>query len=300
MHILVTGATGLIGRQLVKSLLLQQYQVSFCTRSKNKLNSIANCNGIYWDPNALHIDNSLQNVDVVVHLAGSTIMQAWNHKNRKRILDSRVNGLRTLLKNQKEFAPQLQQIVVASAIGAYPDDANCVFEEDYPSYANNFLGEVTQELEQNALAFRSLNVPVSILRFGLVLSKNGGAYLPISKSVQFGVGSCFGDGQQWQSWIHITDVIGIIGFVIEHRKNGVFNTVAPNPVRQITLLQTIARILKKPLWLPNIPSFVFKTVLGERAVLLLASQQVSARKIQKEGFSFQFPNLEQAIVDLEQ
>ncbi|MCV6630600.1 MAG: NAD-dependent epimerase/dehydratase family protein, partial [Flavobacteriaceae bacterium] len=228
MHILLTGATGLIGNLLLKRLLVEGHQLSYCTTSKSKLALFPNCKGVYWNPEKLELEyQSLSSVDIIIHLAGATIMQPWTSNNKQQIRNSRVKGLQTLKKYQKYFAPNLSQIVVASAIGAYPDDGKLQFEESFPTYAPNFLGEVTQALEKEAQAFEKLDVLVTTLRFGLVLSKKGGAFVPIEKSVRLGLGASFGSGNQWQSWIHIEDVIGIIHFVLKHRKAGVYNTVAP-------------------------------------------------------------------------
>ena len=153
------------------------------------------------------------------------------------------------------------------------------------------MGEVVEQWEAEAERFNTFEFSVAKIRIGLVLAKEGGALPQMAKPIKMFAGAAFGSGQQWQSWIHLTDLARIFLFVAENNLTGVYNGVAPNPISQNKLVSEIARVLKKPLFLPNVPKFFIKTILGEMSYLLLASQRVSCKKIEKEGFVFDFQNI---------
>ena len=160
------------------------------------------------------------------------------------------------------------------------------------------MGSVVQAWEQAVDGFSKLNIKVAKVRIGLVLSNKGGALKEIAKPIKFGVGAAFGSGKQWQSWIHINDLAKTFLFVLENELDGVYNGVAPNPVTNNELTKTVAKVLNKPLFLPNIPEFVMKMVLGEMHIILFESQRVSSKKIETKGFEFEFHHLEPALEDL--
>ena len=193
---------------------------------------------------------------------------------------------------------QVKQIVSASAIGIYPDSLTNYYDQSYNEKSTSFLGEVVSVWENAVDAFSELDITVSKVRIGLVLSNQGGALKEIVKPIKFGVGSAFGNGNQWQSWIHIQDLANLFLYVLENHIAGVYNGVAPNPVSNTELTKTAARVLKKPLFMPNIPKFFMKLVLGEMHILLFESQRVSSKKITDQGFYFQFHQLESALKDL--
>jgi hypothetical protein len=152
--------------------------------------------------------------------------------------------------------------------------------------------------EAAADQFSSLNIPVTKVRTGIVLSNDGGALPQITNPVKMGVGAALGSGEQWQSWIHIEDIAGIYLFLLKHTLSGVYNGVAPGPVTNSKMTRIIASHLNKPLWLPKVPKFALKLLLGEMGALALESQLVSAAKIEEAGFRFHYVNLEKAVEDL--
>ena len=143
-----------------------------------------------------------------------------------------------------------------------------------------------------------MEILISKVRIGLVMSKNGGALPEIAKPVKYYVGAAFGSGEQWQSWIHISDLAGIFLHIADFGLEGTFNGVAPNPVTNAKLVNEIAKTLKKPLFLPNIPKFIMHIILGDMAYILFASQRVRSKKIEEEGYIFQYSNICMALAAL--
>ena len=152
--------------------------------------------------------------------------------------------------------------------------------------------------ENEVSQFQKLELLVTRVRIGIVLAKKGGALQEMAKPIRFGFGAAFGSGKQYQSWIHIHDLAAIFNFVIQHKLAGVFNAVSPYPVTNEDLTKAIAKTLEKPLFLPNVPQFVMKLVLGEMHEILFSSQHVSSRKLLDENFQFKFAALDKALFDL--
>jgi hypothetical protein len=297
MKVLITGATGLVGSELVSQCHEKGYDVNYLTTSKNKIVSELNHQGYFWNPTTAEIDqNCLDGVSVIINLAGSSISKRWTKEYRQEIIDSRLNSLE-LLKNTllKTESHSVKSIISASAIGIYPDSLSDYYTEDESKVDDSFLGEVVNVWENKIDEFDTLGIKVAKVRIGLVLSNDGGALPEIAKPVIYFVGAAFGTGEQWQSWIHISDLAGIFLYIAEHELEGIYNGVAPNPVANIKLVKEIAKILNKPLLLPNIPKFVMQTILGDMAYILFSSQRVSSKKIEEEGFIFHYANICQAL-----
>jgi hypothetical protein len=146
--------------------------------------------------------------------------------------------------------------------------------------------------------FETLGVDVAKIRIGVVLAKNGGALEKMKEPIEKGVGSPLGTGRQWQSWIHIKDLSRMFVFALENNLDGVFNGVAPNPVTNKRLTYAIAKILDKPLWLPNVPAFMLKLILGEMSLIVLSSQLVSNKKIDTHGFKYRYTHIIPALKNL--
>lgn len=299
MTILITGATGLVGQELVQLLLKNGHIVHYLSTSKNKLVTEEAYKGFYWNPKTAEIDlNSLTNVEVVVHLAGATVSKKWTKAYKQEIIESRVLSTRLLYHTLQKNGNQVKQIVSASAIGIYPDSLTNIYHETDLEVDPSFLGDVVKQWENEVSQFEKLNILVAKIRIGLVLAKNGGALQEMIKPIKFGVGAAFGSGQQYQSWIHLHDLAAIFSHVIENNRSGVYNGVSPYPVTNEVLTQAIAKTLEKPLFLPNIPKFVMKLLLGEMHILLFSSQHVSCRKLLDENFQFKFASLDKALHDL--
>lgn len=297
--ILITGATGLVGQEIVKHCLANNIAVNYLSTNKSKLEDKPNYKGFYWDPSKDEIDTACFNdVDTLINLAGASISKRWTDSYKAQIIDSRVQSLQLLFNIIKDKKTTIKHLVSASAIGYYPDSKTNYYEEDYTNSDDGFLQQVVALWEKEAIAFKQLNIGVSLLRIGIVLSKEGGALRELVKPIKGLVGSPLGTGKQWQSWIHIEDLVALFLFVIKEKHFGVFNAVAPNAVKQKELVKTIAKVLKKPLILPRIPAFALKQILGEMSAIVLESQRVSSKKIESLGFSFKYHHLKPALEDL--
>jgi hypothetical protein len=299
MTVLITGATGLVGQELVSLLLQNGFTVHYLSTSKSKLVSQNNYKGFYWNPKTSEIDlNALTDVEVIVHLAGASVAKKWTSSYKEEIIESRVLSTRLLYKTLQKNLHQVKQIVSASAIGIYPNDLNYIYHETDNKVDNSFLGNVVQQWEEEVNQFEKLQIKVAKIRIGIVLAKNGGALQEMVKPIKMGVGAAFGSGLQCQSWIHIQDLVAIFQFAIQNQLSGVFNGVAPYPVTNSELTKAIAKTLGKPLFLPNIPQFVMKIMLGEMHQILFSSQHVSCRKLLDLKYQFKFASLDKALNDL--
>jgi hypothetical protein len=299
MTVLITGATGLVGQELVNLLLQNGYKVHYLSTSKSKLVSQNNYKGFYWNPKTAEIDiNALTDVEVIVHLAGASVAKKWTAAYKEEIIESRVLSTRLLYQTLQKNSHQVKQIISASAIGIYPNDLEYIYHESDTKIDDSFLGNVVKQWEEEVNQFEKLNITVSKIRIGIVLAKEGGALQEMAKPIKMGVGAAFGSGEQYQSWIHIQDLVAIFQFVIENKLPGIYNGVAPYPVTNSELTKAIAKTLEKPLFLPNIPKFVMKLILGEMHQILFSSQHVSCRKLLDLNFQFKYASLDKALNDL--
>lgn len=296
MRVLITGATGLIGKEIVKLCHKKNISINYLTTSKSKISNNSNYQGFYWNPNVKEIDlQCFKEVEVIIHLAGATVSKRWTSDYKKEILSSRLETTQLLVDALKNNKNQVKQLISASAIGIYPDSLSNYYDETDSDGDTTFLSEVVQKWELAVDAFSELNIIVTKIRVGLVLSTEGGVLPAIVNPIKFGFGAAFGSGQSWQSWIHIKDLSRLFMFVMTHHLKGTFNAVAPNPVTNLDLTKLCAKVLSKPLWLPNIPKFFMKLVLGEMHTLLFLSHRVSSKKIEEAGFNFKYHHLQPAL-----
>ena len=299
MKLLITGATGLIGRELTQKLIYEGFEVNYLTTRKSKINSLKGANGFFWNHNQIDSE-CFSEVDTIVHLAGSTVSRRWTKSYKDEIYSSRINSTQILLKGLKNVkeSHQVKQLVSASAIGIYPSDLDYNFNEEAKINPTSFMERVVFDWEKEVNSFRSEGVKIAKLRIGLVLSKKGGVLGTLKIPTYLGLGAAFGDGTQGQSWIHMDDLLGIFLKAILDKWEGVFNTVAPNPVNQTKLMSALSYSLKKPYFLPPIPSFLIKIVAGEMSNLVLDSHWVSSNKVMDYGYSFKYSDIKKAINDL--
>lgn len=299
MRILITGATGLIGQEIVKQCHARNIDVSYLTTSKSKIATTNNYRGFYWNPKKNEIDlHCFDDVEAIIHLAGATISKRWTRAYKKEIVSSRVLSAQVLVNSLSNCQHQVKQVVSASAIGIYPDSQTNYYDETFNDFDDSFLSKVVQQWEQAVDGFSELNIKVSKIRTGLVLSNKGGALPQIVKPMKFGLGAAFGSGKQWQSWIHVYDLANLFLYILKYRLEGVFNGVSPNVVNNQEFTKTTALVLESPLFLPNIPKAVMKLILGDMHTLLFLSQRVSSKKTEDKGFQFKFHHLQPALVDL--
>lgn len=299
MRVLITGATGLVGSHITKLCDQKGIKVNYLTTSKDKIEDQPEYKGFYWNIENREIDeNCFKNVDAIIHLAGADIAKRWTSSYKKEIIASRTQSADLLLETLKNSGFKIPRFISASAIGIYPSSMEKLYFEDDKSVDDSFLGEVVELWEASADKFKNLGMEVAKIRIGLVLAREGGAFPKLKDPVSFNVGTAFGSGKQWQSWVHIEDLAGIFLHVLENKLSGVFNGVAPNPVTNEEMMKEIATQLNKSIWLPNVPAIALKVALGEMAAVLLSSQLVSSDKIEKAGYEFRYKNLIKALEDL--
>jgi len=294
-NILITGGTGLIGMKLSELLTSKGYQVAHLTRNKQQNPKFKQ---FEWDiANEVIEDGALKFAHVIIHLAGAGVAdKRWTAERKQTIIESRTKSADLLFKElQKEKEHTVQQFISASAIGYYGMyTGNTLLREDHKS-GDDFLAEVVVKWENAADQFQSLGLPVSKLRVGVVLAKEGGALPQLAKPIKLGVGAALGSGDQYMSWVHIDDICQMFLHLLENNLNGTFNGVAPQPVTNKEMTKAVANELDKPLWLPNVPGFVMKLVLGEMAGIVLGGNKVSSEKIIDTDYVYVHPELKEAI-----
>ena len=299
MKILITGATGLIGKKLTADLLSKGYSVNYLTTRKSKIKSSKQINGYYWDPEKDIIDlQCFKNVDTIINLAGSNIAKRWTNPNKLEILKSRIQSLILLRDSIVKNNLKIKKIISASAIGIYPSSYDRVYSENNNLISNNFLGMVVNEWELAVSSFNDLKIEIAIVRIGLVLSKDGGILSKSLLPIKLGFGSFFGSGNQWQSWIHIQDISNIFCHILKNDLVGIFNGVSPNPITNKDFTIKLAKFLNRPLLLPKIPKWLMSLVLGEMHIIIFESQNIACDRLNKTEFNFNFDNFDEAIVDL--
>jgi len=299
MKILVTGATGLVGKYLVTELLATGYEINYLTTQKLKLNSLPNCTGFLWDLKTQTIDeNCIDGVTVIIHLAGANIGKRWTKFYKKEIIESRVKSTQLLYKLLQQNTHQIQQFVTASGVGIYKSSLTENYNEDSTKFGTGFLAEVVQKWEHAADNFNNLNIKVSKIRTGVVLAKKEGALVKMMQPIKMGFGAVLGTGKQQMSWIHVNDLVRLYVFVVQHKLEGSVNAVAPQVVTNAMFTQILAKQLHKKIRFPNVPKFMLQLLLGEMHLLLCESQKVSSNKIQKIGFEFQYLTATEAISNL--
>jgi uncharacterized protein (TIGR01777 family) len=298
-RLLIAGATGLVGQEIVKQCHDQNIAVNYLSTSKSKLENKTNYKGFYWNPKLGEIDSECFNdVDVIINLAGSTIAKRWTDSYKEEIEKSRVDALQLLYKAIENESVPIKHLISASAIGVYPDSLTHYYDEDFKDFDNRFLSDVVRSWEKEANRFKKLNIKVSKIRIGIVLSNKGGALPQLVKPIKLFAGSALGSGNQWQSWIHIKDLAALFLFVMQNKLEGKFNGVAPNAVTQKELVKDIAEAVQRPIILPAVPEFMLKLILGEMSALVLESQRVSSKKIERLGYKFKYYHLKPALEDL--
>lgn len=297
MKVLMTGATGLVGKELGKFLAGKGHEIIVVSRNKEKAIKELPfyCQVIEGD--LVHQQVKLPSgIQCVFHLMGENVSaQRWSEKVKGEILRSRIDSTQNLIKSLIE-APLC--FISASAIGYYGHKPKQVLTEQ-SSGDQSFLSQVCQSWEQSVFSINKkfLQTQVSCLRLGVVLSQQGGAIEKMLFPFKLGLGGALGDGSHFMSWIHIKDLVSMFGFVLEKRLSGIFNAVAPDSVDNQTFSKNLANGLQRPMG-PALPKKAIELMFGEMATIILADQNVSSDKIQNLGFSFQFQNIESAFKDL--
>lgn len=296
MKIAITGASGFIGRRLMKLLVARGHCLHALSRHAGT-NLPAGVELSVWDsllgpaPEA-----ALRDADAVLHLAGEPVAQRWTAAAKQRIYDSRVVGTRNLVAALGNCSPRPAVLVCASAIGYYGSRGDEILNEDSGPGAG-FLADLCVAWEREAAKAEALGMRVTRIRIGLALDAGGGALKPMLGPFRAGLGGPLGGGRQWMSWIHIGDLVEMFRFALEKPTPSVLNGVAPGPVTNSDFTRALAAGLHRPAFLPA-PKLALRMLFGEMAELLLASQRVAPAAAQAAGFQFHHPQLNGALADL--
>jgi uncharacterized protein (TIGR01777 family) len=292
MKILITGSSGLVGSALISFLEKNKQDIYKLVRVRADLLT----HEIAWDPQRGIMNPSrLEGLDAVVHLAGENIMGFWTEAKKKRIRDSRVKGTQLLCQALCQLQKLPSVLICASAVGYYGDRGNEILTEQSPR-GEGFLAGVCEEWEEATRLAAEKGIRTLNLRFGMVLSSQGGALqqmLPIFKS---GLGGQMGSGSQYVSWITIDDLVRIVDYALNRESlAGPLNAVTPYPVTNTELTKALGHVLHRPT-LMSMPAFMVKLIFGELGKeLLLSSARVEPKKLEDEGFQFEYPQLEEAL-----
>ncbi|MEQ8243897.1 TIGR01777 family oxidoreductase [Fulvivirga sp.] len=296
--ILITGGTGLVGTRLTEILQSKNYAVKYLSRSSGIKNGIES---FQWDINAGTVDEkAFENVNSIIHLAGAGVAdKKWTPQRKKEILDSRTKSTQLIKSTLEKIDHKVESFISASAIGYYGWDTGGVWVKEGSRFGDDFLATVTKAWEEEVDAIETLGIRTAKLRIGIVFSEKGAALYELAKPIKYGVGAPLGSGDQYMSWIHIDDLCEMFIYAVENKDvKGVFNAVGPNPETNKTITKAVAQVLGKPCFLPNVPGFILKIILGKRAAMVLGGSRASSEKIQSVGFNFKFPELKKALEDL--
>lgn len=297
-NILLTGGSGFIGKQLTALLVTNGFSVSILTRVDRK--ATKDITYYKWDIENNYIDEaSVLNADYIIHLAGENIVaKRWTNKRKKEIIDSREKPIELIYSVLKKNNKTLDAFISASAVGIYGafTSENVCTEETV--VANDFLGVTCQNWETAANSIESLGVRTVKIRTGLVLGRNGGFLEKLIPVFKYRLGSVIGTGKQYMPWIHIDDLCSIyLKAVNDINMNGSYNAAVADNTNNAIFSKALANVYGYSIWLPAIPSFVIKLIMGEMSEIILTGQRISSQKIESAGFKFKYSNLKPALLD---
>jgi len=295
MHILLTGGTGLIGRQLCQHWLAQGHRLTVWSRHPEQVARLCG--------DAVRGVASLQEVigpvDAVINLAGAPIAdRLWTHKRKALLWSSRISLTETLLAWLESLAEKPAVLISGSAVGWYGDGGERELTEASGPVQDDFPSQLSVAWEETAQRAEALGIRVVLVRTGLVLAAEGGFLSRLLLPFKLALGGPIGNGRQWMPWVHISDQIALIDFLLHQREaSGPYNACAPHPVRNREFANTLGQVLHRPAFMP-MPTFVLKVGLGELSGLLLGGQKALPERLLAAGFTFQFTELKAALDDL--
>lgn len=294
-HYLITGGTGMVGTQLVEAIKQSDAHITILTR-QDKSTSHPKITYVNWSKT--NWESQIPDIDIVINLAGASLMKRWTKEHKQAIMLSRLQSTQALFDLFKNRKQKPSVFFNASAVGYYKPDYDRTYTELYKSLPFDFLSEVVYQWERRARQFESLGTRVVIGRFGMILAEDGGA-LPLMKlPYEFYLGGKLGSGRQWYSWIHLDDLTRAILYTINNENaHGVFNFTAPIVEHQNLFGYTLARVTHRPhfTW---VPALALRLALGQMSTVVLDTQKVIPNKLQAIDFKFKYPDLKIAVEDL--
>lgn len=295
-NVLISGGTGLVGRELQEFLKNKGFIVAYLSRKKEENNP----SSYYWDyTKGIIEEGAIEFADILIHLAGENISsKRWTIKQKEIIVNSRVKSTELLFQKVKNAIKKPRLIISASAVGYYGVQKSDKTYREEDNAGKDFLASTVEKWENSVLQFESLGIQTVRLRIGVVLSKNGGFLSSISTPVKFGIASAVGSGSQIIPWIEISDLVGIIDYVINIEKPArVYNAVAPEVIDNKSMVKTLTDSMNKPFFFPALPSFIIKLLFGEMSDIILLGNKVSSSKIQFDGYRFNYDNVKDVFDD---
>jgi TIGR01777 family protein len=301
--VLITGGTGLIGKNLTRHLINKGFEVIIVSRKPPHSSTEEKITYAEWDIVEQKLDiAAIAKADHIINLAGAGVMdKRWTEKYKKEIVESRTKSSELIVKALKENPNKVKAVISASAIGWYGEDKKdkkAFIETDPPD--ENFLGDTCRLWEESIEPVTALNKRLIKLRTGIVLSNDGGALAEFKKPLRFGLAPIFGSGKQIISWIHMDDLCRMYIYAIENESiSGSYNAIAPLPVSDKKLMLNLAKLMRGQFYIPlHVPQFLLKLILGERSIEILKSATVSDEKIKATGFTFLYPTIDAALKEL--
>ncbi|RDI58145.1 TIGR01777 family oxidoreductase [Flavobacterium glaciei] len=297
-NVLISGGSGFIGSNLTALLVSKGYSVSILSRSVKQ-----NKEDVFyykWDVSNQTIDEkAVLKADYIIHLAGENIAEKrWTAKRKAEIIDSREKSTQLLYAVLKKHNKKLDAFISASAVGIYGAvNGEEICSEDMTP-ANDFLGYTCQKWEDSLDFIENLNIRTIKIRTGLVLGKNDGFLKKLIPLFKFRLGSALGSGTQYMPWIHVDDLCNMyLQAVYNSNMEGPYNAAICDNTTNTVFSKTLARVFGYSIWLPNVPAFILKLVMGEMAIIVLTGRRISSEKVEQTGFKFKYKNLEEALRD---
>jgi hypothetical protein len=297
MQILLTGASGFVGKKLINQLVDEGHQVVATTRNIPKYEGLYPTNGkwVSWDSTNNPLPASLiGSPDAVINLMGENIGdKRWSEKRKKKLVQSRVEGTKNLIEGLKAHKISPKVFIQASAIGFYPSNTANEIDENSPM-GSGFLSSLCQKWEASAFE-NKISERLVILRIGMIVGNNGGALAKLYPIFKFGLGGPIGLGHQMMSWIHRNDLVDLILFALKRDDfSGIYNATSPNPISNTEFTKALSRSIHRPALFP-VPPVVLKMAMGEMSQIVLDSQIVLPKRTLQSGFTYAFPKIELAI-----
>lgn len=296
MNILISGSTGLVGKELIKKLQNKGHSVRKLVRK-----SSGNPNEFVWNLRTGEIDkNAFKDLDAIIHLAGASIAKRWTKEYKKELQNSRIGSAKLLFKYCLENNIHLKSFISASGISYYGTfTSSQIFTENEETSRHDFLANLSRDWEKAADQFSEISKRVVKLRISPVLSEKGGSFQQLEKITNLNLASGLGSGKQWFNWIHLQDLVQMLIFAIENENiHGPYNAAADEIPTQKEFMKKLAKVKRKFFFPLNVPAFILKIILGEMSEIILKGSRVSNQKIKSEGFVFHYPDLDAAFADL--
>ncbi len=297
MKVAITGGSGFVGQEITKQLTDKGHEVFILTRSKKPSNGSVHM--VNWLSEGAQPEIHVEGVDVWINLAGSSINEGrWTNEQKQKIYQSRMKATDEVLRIFGKVSKKPSVLINASAIGIYPTSEQITYTEESSAQGTDFLANTVKDWEEKASEASQYGTRIAYGRFGIILGKEDGALPLMALPYKMCVGGQIGTGNQWVSWVHVSDVAKSILYAIENEDfKGPFNVTSPDPKRMNDFGNLLGEVLNRPHWLP-VPSIALKLALGDKSQLVLEGQRVMPEKLLMHGFKFSYPDLKTALKNI--